>query len=140
MRTHLDAVADGELSALILRGCVERLSRPALLELVECAARTLGAGGRLVVASRTPGAWSRARSVVEADLTPGRPLHPETWVWLLDGRGFTDVTFTTVGSPERLTPIPGDGPDAAILDANLARLSDRLFEPEGFVLEATRSA
>jgi len=140
IRTHLDAVAAGELSGLVLRGCVERLSRPALLELIECAAHALGPGGRLVVASRTPVAWSRARSVIEADLTPGRPLHAETWAWLLDGNGFGEITVTTVGEPDRLTPVPGGGPDAAILNANLARLSDTLFEPEGFVVEATRSA
>ena len=140
IRTHLDAVAGGELSGLVLRGCVERLSRPALLELLERAAHALAPGGRLIVASRTPVAWSRLRSVVEADLTPGRPLHAETWAWLLDGHGFGDINVITVGEPDRLTPIAGDGPDTAILNANLARLSDTLFEPEGFVVEATRSA
>ena len=45
IRTHLDAVAGGELSGLVLRGCVERLSRPALLELLERAAHGACTGG-----------------------------------------------------------------------------------------------
>jgi hypothetical protein len=137
---HLDAVEPGDLSGLLLRGCVERCSRPALLELVDQATAALAAGGRLVVMSRTPAAWSRRRSVVEADLVPGRPIHAETWAWLLAAHGYVDVEVTFVGEPEGLMPVPEDRPDAAILNANLARVSETLFEPEGFVVEATRSA
>jgi hypothetical protein len=138
--THLQSVASGDLAGLMLRGCVERMTRPALLELLDRAAGALATGGRLVVMSRTPGTWSRVRSVVEADLTPGRPLHAETWAWLLEGHGFAEVEVVTVGTPESLTPVPEDRPDAAILNANLARLSATLFEPEGFVVTATRTA
>ncbi|MGH8977588.1 MAG: hypothetical protein ACRDV7_05900, partial [Acidimicrobiia bacterium] len=62
---HLGAVEPGDLSGLLLRGSVERLSRPALLELIGAATTALAAGGSIVVMSRTPAAWRRPRSVVE---------------------------------------------------------------------------
>ena len=34
---------------------------------------------------------SSATSIIDADLSPGKPLHAETWVHLLEERGFRGV-------------------------------------------------
>jgi len=73
------------------RGCEEILS---LLS-----SRILPAGV-LVVASSTPEAWGRIAGPLVADLAPGRPLHAETWAYLLERNGFGQVETEVPGSGE----------------------------------------
>ena len=137
---HLQAVAPGDLAGVVLRACVERLAAGELLQLLDLATRALRAGGRCIVVSATPQAWGSNRSRVEADLARGRPLHPETWVRLLEAQGYDGVDVRTLGDEGGLTPVAGDGPDAAVVDANLARISEALFGPAAFIVVATRPA
>ena len=74
------------LAAIVLSGCVDRLALGGQLELLDLAMTKLAPDGRLIVLGTDPGAWGRARSPVEADLSPGRPLHADTWVALLERR------------------------------------------------------
>jgi SAM-dependent methyltransferase len=138
--THLDAVAAGDLSGLLLRGCIERSTVGELLDVVGQAARVLSRDGRLILMSRTPEAWGRSRSVVEVDLARGRPLHARTWAWLLEGHGFDSIEITPLSHSEPLALLAADGPDAETMNRNLARLSETLFQPEAFVVVARRSA
>lgn len=136
---HLRAVAPGDLDAVVLRGCVERLPVGEALDLLDLAASRLGAGGAIVVASVTPEAWGRGRTEVEADLAPGRPLHAATWIDILQAREFVDVTtesFRTAGS---LSSVPDSHPDAALLNDNLSRISDTLFGPDAYVVVGRRA-
>ena len=137
---HLQAVAPGDLAGVVLRACVERLAAGELLQLLDLATRALRAGGRCIVVSATPQAWGSSRSRVEADLARGRPLHPETWVRLLEAQGYDGVDVRTLGDEGGLTPVAGDGPDAAVVNANLARISEALFGPAAFIVVATRPA
>ena len=45
----------------------------------------------IVVFTTDQAAWDQALPVPARDLLPGRPLHPETWAWLLERAGATDV-------------------------------------------------
>ena len=134
---HLGGVAAGGLAAVVLRGCVERLSPGELVSLADLVTSAVAPGGRVVVTSTSPSAWGRDRHAIEADLAPGRPLHPQTWAHLLAERGFPDVEITPVGG-DALPPVPSDRPEATVLNANLARISDALFGPDAYVVVATR--
>lgn len=130
---HLGAVADGALAGLVLTGCVDRLATGAQLALVERAAAVLADGGRIVVIGTSPGAWARSADVVATDLTPGRPLHAETWAHLLERRGFLTVRRHEGPAIGALEPV---GQDA--IDANLARIEAALFGPASFAVTGTR--
>ncbi|MCU1487801.1 MAG: hypothetical protein JWN67_4547 [Actinomycetia bacterium] len=84
---HLRLVEAGALSGVVLTGIVDRSPVGAQVALVEQAARVVGPGGRLAIAGTSPAAWG-TDNPVEADLAPGRPLHPATWVHLLGQLGF----------------------------------------------------
>jgi SAM-dependent methyltransferase len=84
---HLRVVEAGALSGVVLTGIVDRSPTGAQVALVEHAARVVGPGGRLAIAGTSPEAWGRDNPV-EADLAPGRPFHPATWVHLLGQLGF----------------------------------------------------
>jgi hypothetical protein len=86
---HLRSVPAGALGGLVLSGCVERLAVGDLVELVDHAARVLGPGAPVIVVSRSPG--DAYANPVAADLSPGRPLHQETWAFLLERRHFDAV-------------------------------------------------
>jgi hypothetical protein len=88
---HLRLVEAGALSGVVLTGIVDRVPVGAQVALVEHAARVVGPGGRLAVAGTSPTVWG-IDNPVEADLAPGRPLHPATWVHLLEQLGFATPT------------------------------------------------
>lgn len=111
---HLRAVGEEALAGLVLTGCVDRLGLGAQIELAERASATLADAGRIVVLGTAPEAWTRSVDAVTADLTPGRPLHGETWAHLLDAHGFTTIEH-------RPGPPAGD------------------LGPTGFAVMATRS-
>ena len=98
---HLRAVDHEALGALVLAGVVDRSPIGTQLALADLAADVLATGGRLALVGTDPGEWGRSTSVVEADLAPGKPLHAETWVHLLQERGFR-VDEPRRGSPQYL--------------------------------------
>jgi hypothetical protein len=79
---HLDRLPDRALGGLVLSGVVDILALGSLRSLIDLAAVKLATGGRLVVVSFP------TVDPVLADLSPGRPLHAETWAFLLDEAGF----------------------------------------------------
>jgi len=94
---HLLDVDDDALAGLLLAGITDRAPLGTQVSLVERAARVLRRGGRIAIVASSVAAWGAANPV-EADLAPGRPLHPETWAHLLVEHGFADVRVA-----------PGDG-------------------------------
>jgi len=118
--THLRSVKSGELGAVVLLGIVDRTAPGALLELVDLVADRLAKGAAIVVLSAGPTAVARGAAAVAADLAPGRPVHPETWTYLLDARGFETVALTEVPTP--FDPVPGDTVQSKVMNENLARL------------------
>lgn len=133
---HLRLVPAGALGGIALSGCVDRLPLAAQLELADLATTRLAPGGVLVVLATFPLAWSRAVPPVAADLAPGRPLHPDTWRHLLTERGFGDIDVRLGEPTGGLEPVPASGPGAAVLNANLARVSEALFGPASYAVAA----
>jgi hypothetical protein len=94
---HLGSVADERLAGLVLSGCVDRLSLSERRRLLALAELKLAPGGTLVVVSTSPGAWEPSVGPVVADLAPGRPLHAETWSYLLGQLGFDGLEIVEPG-------------------------------------------
>jgi hypothetical protein len=126
---HLRAVKPGALAAAVLVGIVDRSAAGELLELLDLVADRLAKGATLVVLSAGPAAPARGAAAVSADLTPGRPVHPETWSYLLEARGFETVS---VSESPPFEPVPGDTVQSKVTNENLARL----FGPGAYVLVA----
>ena len=98
---HLRAVDHEAIAGLVLAGTVDRVPVGIQLVIADLAAIVLTGGGRLALVGTDPAAWGRTTSVVDADLAPGKPLHPETWVHLLAERGFGAIE-TAAGTPHYL--------------------------------------
>jgi hypothetical protein len=75
--THLRAVADDALGAVVLAGTPETMSPPAVGPLVAELRRVAGA---VVIISEAPWWWRLRVGAVRADLAEGRPLDPDTWL------------------------------------------------------------
>jgi hypothetical protein len=140
---HLRSLPEGALGGLVLSGCVDRAGLPEKHELAYLAASRLAPGAKVVVLGTAPGAWQRAlpadvSALVEADLAPGRPLHPETWAHLLSLAGLEIQATHLEPARRRLDPVPGEGPATETLNANLAVLERTLFGPESYAVVAVR--
>jgi len=137
--THLRAVPDGALEGLVLSGAVDCLPLGSVLELVDQAAAKLATGGVAVVISASPAAWARALDPVIADLSPGRPLHAETWSQLLQSRGFGHPAVHLSPPATTLAEVSDAVPGAEVLNSNVARLNELLFSPPSFAVTARRA-
>ncbi len=94
-RAHMRTLAAGALGGLVISGSVDVLPVGAQIDLVDLAAIAVAPGATIVVITANPG----TQSPVITDLAPGKPLHMETWAYLLADRGFTvDRTERTQAS------------------------------------------
>ncbi len=80
---HLRAVGRASLGGVVVSGIVEAMEPARRDQLVRTLLDRIGPHGVLVVHSLSPAAWSAEDAPVEADLSPGRPLRPRTWAYLL---------------------------------------------------------
>lgn len=80
--THLRAVPDGALGAVVLAGGPELTGPHAIGPLVFELSRV---ARQVVVISEAPWWWRRRLGAVDADLAPRRPLDPDTWMDAFDG-------------------------------------------------------
>ncbi|MHB8464865.1 MAG: methionine biosynthesis protein MetW [Acidimicrobiales bacterium] len=99
---HLRALPAASLGALVLSGAVDALPLGGVLELADHAASAVVPGGVTIVLS-----CGAITDPVIADLAPGRPLHPETWVHLLSERGYDQVTVHGEGAYAVVARRPG---------------------------------
>jgi SAM-dependent methyltransferase len=135
---HLDVVADGALSGLVLSGSVQWLHPNERDRLVRLAASRLDVDGVLVLHSATPETWAAGTSHVLSDLAPGRPLHAETWSHLLAGQGFRTTGLTPGGEDRRIAPVGSSGPDADAINAAIDAVNAHLLGPGEYLLIAVR--
>jgi 2-polyprenyl-3-methyl-5-hydroxy-6-metoxy-1,4-benzoquinol methylase len=136
---HLRAVSDLGLGGLVLSECVDHLGVRHKRELVRLAQAKLAPGASLVVLGTGPNHWSSGRSVLESDLAPGRPLHPETWAHLLEQAGFASVEVELGPAAGGLERVPGPGEAAAAANANFERLNEALFGPVSYSVSGVRA-
>ncbi len=137
---HLRAVSDLALGGLVLSGCVDRLPVRFQRELAELAGAKLNPGGTLVIVAASPNWWARSAPVVETDLAPGRPLHPDTWCHLLEQHGFGSLRVVSGPAEGGLQTVPGADPAAQAINSNLERLNETLFGPTTFAVVGIRGS
>jgi SAM-dependent methyltransferase len=128
--THLRSVKTDELAAVVLVGVVDRAAAGELLELIDLVVDRLRRDAVIVVLSAGPAAPARGPQAVATDLAPGRPVHPETWTYLLDAAGFE--TRSVREQATAFEPVPGDTAEAKVMNENFARL----FGPGAYLLVA----
>lgn len=90
---YLRSLPDASRGCVVLGGCVDRSDLPRKMDLVDEACRVVARGGSLVLLSTDQMAWDTSLGPVVRDLLPGRPLHPETWLAVLAGRGLPGATW-----------------------------------------------
>lgn len=93
VREFLATAEDRSASGVVLVGAVDRLDLPAKLGLLADAIRVVGPTGRVVLLVTDQARWDARLPTVARDLVPGRPLHPETWLFLLRRFGVADPTW-----------------------------------------------
>lgn len=143
---HLRGVRDATLGGLVLSGCTDRLEVGGKRQLAALAMAKLAPGAPLVLLGTTPSAWAAPRpgaggaeAAVEADLAPGRPLHPGTWRHLLAGEGLVGIEVVMGPSTGRLDRVADGDAGAAVLNANLARLEEVLYGPASYAVTGSRT-
>jgi SAM-dependent methyltransferase len=90
---HLRATGAATLQGVVLSGLVDGMGAAEREPLLALLGDRLAPGGVLIVHSLSRAAWDGPDAPVEADLAPGRPLRPQTWVQLLGGDGY-EATVT----------------------------------------------
>jgi hypothetical protein len=95
---HLRTIGDDRAAGVVLIGCVDRLDLAAKLELLDESFRVVGSGGVVVILTSDQSAWDERLSIPARDLTPGRPLHPETWMLLLHRLGAAEAVWHRASS------------------------------------------
>jgi SAM-dependent methyltransferase len=119
---HLESLEDGALGGIFAAQLVEHLPPPALVRLLELAARKLRPGGLLVAETINPLSPLALRHYF-ADLTHAQPLVPETLALLARGAGFRETELRFLNAPE---PAPETD----------ERVNDILFAPLDYALIA----
>jgi len=122
----------------VLTGSVQWLRPNERERLLDLVATRLSVGGTLVLHSSTPEGWAASVSPVVRDLAPGRPLHAETWVHLLTGRGFAVGEPARGGADRRLRRVGTGAADADAVNAAIDTVNDLLLGPTEYVVVATR--
>jgi hypothetical protein len=136
---HLRLLGEDRLGAVVLAGGpVERGAPVAQAELAARAARVVRGGGVVLVVSQSPEAWATTDVGPAADLSPGRPLRPATWVHLLSTAGLEGAELTTAPPERPLPALDPDTPGADRLSEVLERLAPLVAPSPGYLVRARR--
>ena len=92
---HLQGAESASLGGSLLSGCVDRLTPGDARRLAFLLSTRVAPGGPVALIATQPASWHERSSPVERDLAPGRPLHPETWCYLLGEYGFGQLEAIT---------------------------------------------
>jgi SAM-dependent methyltransferase len=128
---YLESLDDDSLGGVFAGQVVEHLPPPALLRLLELAARKLRSGGVLVAETINPLSPLALRSYY-ADLTHVQPLVPETLALLASQAGFREVETRFLNEPAERLAIPDD----PTIAANVRKLNEILFAPLDYAILA----
>ena len=90
---HLNVLPDESLAGLILTGMTDRLSLNEQLRTLRKALDKCAPGARIAISITLPKYWEEVLGPVGSDLLDGRPLHPETWVHLLNREHAQNISF-----------------------------------------------
>ena len=106
-RSRTRGLDDGSLGGVFAAQLLEHLPPPALVRLLELAARKLRPGGVFVAETINPLSPLALRNYF-ADLTHAQPLVPETLELLARQAGFAEVEKRFLNEPEERLTVPAD--------------------------------
>lgn len=130
---HLAKVKTDALGAVVITD-LEHLRVGAQTAFTQRIFDALRPGGKLAMVTASPEAFQR-RNATEVDLASGHPLRDETWQYVLESQGYTDVAIQQqAGTP--LLQVPKDAD--AITKANWALLNERFGMVESIFITATK--
>lgn len=129
---YLEALEDASLGGIFAAQLVEHLPPPALVRLLELAARKLRPGGLLVAETINPLSPIAMRHYF-ADLTHAQPLVPETLELLARQSGFASTELRFLNPPEPRLQEPED----ELIAQNVRRINEIVFAPLDYALVAT---
>lgn len=135
---HLELVEPGALAGIVLTGSVQWLPSGDRRRLVDLLSTRMSERSVLVLQSMTPEAWSTGSSPIVGDLAPGRPLHPETWIHLLQACGFATAEVFSGGQDRRIDPVGPDHPGATSVNGAIGAVNRLLLGPEEYLVVASR--
>jgi SAM-dependent methyltransferase len=135
---HLASVGDDKLAALVLSGCVDRMTVSERRRLLRSAELKLAPGGTVAVLGISPGSWEGRVGPVMADLAPGRPWHASTWAYLLSQLGFAAVVSYEGPAGAGLGRVSGPDPDSGVVNEAFERLERLVAGTESFCVIATK--
>ncbi len=91
---HLRSLPARSVAGVVLIGAVDRADLAGQLDLVDQAIRVTVSGGRVVILTVDQSGWEASLTHPARDLARGRPLHPETWLFLLSRMGIADPVWS----------------------------------------------
>jgi len=134
---HLRSLPDEGLAGLVLSGCVDRMAPFEQLTVAQLINAKVARGGAVIVIGRNPAADSNP-DVVAADLAPGRPLHVETWQYLLTRAGLEVQSVRWDDTGPTLEPLDPNVSGAQSFNDSLDRLNRLLFPSATYAVVANR--
>lgn len=137
---HIASAPDGSLAVITGFQFAEHIPFPALLDLIDHAARVLQPGGLFILETPNPANLIVGSASFYLDPTHERPLHPMFLQFLLAARGFSDVELRYLNpntSPLEWSP---ELEDIAVkpLQPIVERLNHILFGPQDFAVLGRR--
>jgi len=137
---HARTLVQGAVGGALLEGSIQWIGPRRADELLGTLEPNMAEGTVLMVVSSTPQAWSRLRDPVLADLAPGRPLHPETWVHLMQRHGFAEPRLHR-GGPDLAAKWRTSSSGSTPLDQALGSVMESLLGgPDEYAVIAARGA
>ena len=134
--SHLGALPDGSLGAVVLVQVVEHLTPQEVIDLVAIARDKVRDGGMLVMETVNPQSLYTFAHAFYLDPTHHHPVHPAYLEFVVRHAGWPQVRIDWRSPPpehERLAPDPGA---SAVATANIERLNALLFGPQDYALVA----
>ena len=139
---HLEQLEESSLEAVSAFHFVEHIPLDALVALLDNSLLALRPGGTLLFETPNPTNLVVGAAAFYLDPTHLRPLHPDFLRFLVESRGFTDVTVHFVHPVIDEAALQSGGPANGYDDARLARVVRAaewaLFGPQDYVLVARR--
>lgn len=137
---HLAKLAPSSLGGIVVSDVTNGMPAGARLKMLDRIAEILPKGAPIAIVATNPRAWeSGVESVVAADLAPGRPFHAETWKFLLEQHGCTEIEIQDEANSKALS-VEGISDTAlqSVLAANFDKLNAELFPPKSSLVLARR--
>ena len=137
---HLKGLPDSELRAISAIHFIEHLESGQLVEMLDLALRALRPGGLIILETPDPENLLVGASSFYLDPTHLHPIPPQLLLFLVNARGFTDVSVREFKRTDRLeSKVPVAAPWREDVNAIWEFLQNRVAGPEDFAVLARRA-